>query len=197
MTGLSRPFVTIVSGLPRSGTSMMMQMLAAGGLAVLTDQLRASDEDNLKGYLEFEPVKSTNRDASWVSEAVGKAVKVVYMLLKDLPPEHQYRVIFMRRDLGEVVGSQQAMLARRGEPGAQLAKHEMAAIFARQLEKTDEWLQLQPNFQVLDVGYREVVRDPRGEGQHVCKFLALPLDIDAMAAAVDPALYRQRANKIA
>ncbi len=192
MTGLSCPFVIVVSGLPRSGTSMMMQMLAAGGLPVLTDQVRASDEDNLKGYFEFEPVKAVKRDASWVGDAVGKAVKVVYMLLKDLPAAHEYRVLFMRRDLVEVVGSQQAMLARRGEPGAPVPRQEMAAIFERQLEKTDQWLAAQPNFRRLDVDYLGVVTNPQNEARRVSDFLGLPLDVAAMTAAVDPALYRQR-----
>jgi Sulfotransferase family len=192
MTGLSRPFVTVVSGLPRSGTSMMMQMLAAGGLPVLTDQVRASDQDNLKGYLEFEPVKAVKRDASWVAEAIGKAVKVVYMLLPDLPAPYQYRVIFMRRDLVEVVGSQQAMLARRGELGARASNTEMAAVFARQLEKTDRWLASQSNFRLLNVGYRDVIDDPQNHSRRISDFLGLPLDVDAMAAAVEPSLYRQR-----
>lgn len=192
MTGLSCPFVTIVSGLPRSGTSMMMQMLAAGGLPVLTDQVRASDEDNLRGYLEFEPVKAVKRDASWVADAVGKAVKVVYLLLKDLPAAHEYRVLFMRRDLAEIVGSQQAMLARRGEPGAPVPNREMADVFARQLKKTDQWLAAQSNFRLLDVGYRDVITDPQNQSRRVSEFLELPLDVVAMTAAVDPSLYRQR-----
>jgi len=171
---------------------MMMQMLAAGGLAVLTDQLRASDEDNLKGYLEFEPAKATKRDSSWLANAVGKSVKVVYMLLKDLPAEYEYRVIFLRRDLAEVVGSQQAMLARRGESGARVASQEMVDIFARQLEQTDRWLAEQPNFRLLDVGYRDVIADPRNQALRVTEFLGLPLDVAAMAAVVDPSLYRQR-----
>jgi Sulfotransferase family len=194
MTGLSRPFVTVVSGLPRSGTSMIMQMLAAGGLAVLTDHVRASDEDNLNGYLEFEPVKSTKRDASWLVEAVGKSVKVVYLLLKDLPATCQYRVIFLRRDLSEVVQSQQTMLARRGEPGAQASSQEMVDIFSRQLEKTNQWLAEQPNFRLLDVNYRDVIADPQNQARRICEFLEIPLDVAAMAAAVDPSLYRQRTS---
>jgi hypothetical protein len=192
MTGANCSFVTVVSGLPRSGTSMMMQMLAAGGMPVLTDQIRASDEDNLRGYLEFEPVKASQRDASWVADATGKAVKVVYMLLRHLPAEHEYRVIFMRRDLGEVVGSQQAMLVRRGEQGAAVPHHQMAAIFARQLEQTDRWLESQPHILVLDVHHQDVIHEPEREARRVCEFLDLPLDVAAMALAVEPSLYRQR-----
>src|ERR1022692_2693155 len=95
-------FVTVVSGIPRSGTSLMMQMLAAGGMPVLAGELRAPDEDNPRGYFEFEPVKRTKRDPAWLREAPGKAVKVVYLLLRDLPAGYDYRVIVMRRDLNDV-----------------------------------------------------------------------------------------------
>src|SRR5262245_48692621 len=105
-TGTPRSFVTIVSGLPRSGTSMMLQMLSAGGLPILTDNIRAADEDNLLGYLEWEGVKSLKRDSSWVASAVGKCVKAIYCFLSDFPPGFDYRVIFMRRNLDEVLASQ-------------------------------------------------------------------------------------------
>src|SRR5579872_1312474 len=111
---VERDFVTIVSGLPRSGTSMMLRMLAAGGLPILTDGVRTPDEDNPHGYLEWEGVKSLARDASWVASARGKGVKVIYYWLRDLPRDCRYRVIFMRRDLDEVLASQAAMLERRG-----------------------------------------------------------------------------------
>lgn len=171
---------------------MMMQMLEAGGLDVLIDHVRATDEDNLKGYYELEAVKATGRDPSWLAGAGGKAVKVIYLLLKDLPARYEYRVIFMRRDLAEVVRSQQAMLARRGESGAGLGAEQMADVFARQLERVDQWLAEQANFQRLDVPYREVITDPRSHARRIEEFLGRPLDIVAMEAVVDPALYRQR-----
>jgi hypothetical protein len=187
-------FVAVVSGLPRSGTSMMMQMLEAGGMQVVSDRIRKSDEDNLKGYYEFEPVKSIKRDAPWLADAAGKAVKIVYMLLKDLPASYRYRVIFMRRDLGEVVRSQQAMLDRNGQPGAQLTERELIDMFTRQLERTHQWLAQQPNFAVIDVQHRDVITDAEAQARRIREFLGMPLDVAAMAAAVDPALYRQRAN---
>ena len=191
---MPRDFVTIVSGLPRSGTSMMMQMIEAGGLPALTDATRGADEDNLRGYYELEVVKRTKQDSSWVGGALGKAVKVIYLLLKDLPADYEYRLVFMRRNVDEVVRSQLAMLARRGEKGAKIPASQMAATFQRELDRCDQWLARQSGFQVLDVEHRAVIDDPRGQARRICDFLGQSLDIDAMAAAVDPALYRQRSG---
>ena len=113
-------YITIVSGLPRCGTSLMMQMIDAGGLRALTDEARAPDEDNPRGYYELEAVKRTNQDPSWLDAAGGKVVKMAYLLLYDLPADRSYRVVFMKRDLREVVQSQAAMLARRQAQGADL-----------------------------------------------------------------------------
>ena len=129
-----RPFLTIVSGLPRSGTSLMMKMLEAGGLPVLVDNVREADVDNPRGYYEFEPVKALKSDASWVAPALGKAVKMVYLLLMDLPSDQDYRVVFMRRNLDEVLASQKAMLDRMGKP-APLDDARMAQLFRDQLAK--------------------------------------------------------------
>src|SRR5262249_30630691 len=104
------PDIIIVSGLPRSGTSLMMQMLDGGGVPVLTDNIRAADTDNPRGYYEFEPVKATKRDATWLPAARGKAVKMVSQLLYHLPPGETYRVLFLERDLEEVLASQEKML---------------------------------------------------------------------------------------
>jgi hypothetical protein len=184
-------FVTVVSGLPRSGTSLMMQMLAAGGMPALTDGIRAADEDNPRGYLEFEAVKRTREDAGWVAEAPGKAVKMVYLLLRDLPGCYEYRVILMRRDLREVMASQRAMLSRSGLPGADLSPERMAAIFEKEIGSVREWLAGQRNFEVLEVDYRECVRTPEESARIVNRFLGGWLDEARMAAAVDLALYRQ------
>ncbi|REJ68543.1 MAG: sulfotransferase family protein [Planctomycetota bacterium] len=188
------PFVTIVTGLPRSGTSMMMKMLAAGGMDVLTDRVRRADDDNPGGYYEFEPVKKTKDDASWLQDAAGKAVKMIYMLLADLPSAYTYRVLFMQRDYDEVLASQQVMLERRGEKGAGLSSERMAEIFDRQLVETRDWLAKQPNFEVLYLDYHRIVEDPLSQAEQVCGFLGMPLDARAMAGIVDPDLYRQRAT---
>jgi hypothetical protein len=186
------PFITVVSGLPRSGTSLVMQMLSAGGMPVLTDAGRASDDDNPSGYFEFQPVKRTRSDPSWVPAAVGKAVKVIYLLLAELPNGFSYRVIFMRRDLAEVVASQRTMLHTRGELGAGLPPDELARVFERQVEKTEAWLAAQPSFTVLYLNYRDVVADPRPHAEKIRDFLDFDLNTAAMAAAVNPELYRQR-----
>ncbi len=188
------PFVTIVSGLPRSGTSMLMQMLAAGGLPVMTDELRRPDEDNSAGYYELEAVKRTKQDSGWLDAAVGRAVKVIYLLLRDLPATRQYRVLFMRRRLSEVVASQQVMLVRRGERGAGLPADELSAIFQRQLNEIEDWLAGQPNFDVLYVDHRDVIEDPMQQSKRVAEFLTDELDILAMANVVDSTRYRQRSD---
>ena len=110
--------IIVVSGLPRSGTSLMMQMLAAGGVEVVTDHVRTADTDNPRGYYEFELVKKIKQDASWLPEARGKAVKMVSQLLYDLPAGEKYRIIFLERDLDEVLVSQEKMLERLGRTAA-------------------------------------------------------------------------------
>lgn len=184
--------ITIVSGLPRSGTSMMMKMLEAGGMEVLTDQIRAPDEDNPRGYYEFEPVKQIEQDQSWLPDARGKAVKMVAALLKHLPAEYSYKVILMQRHMPEVLASQKQMLRRRGEPTDTVSDEQMAELFSRHIERVKAWLAQQPNIEVLHVHYSDVLADPRRQAERVNHFLGGELDVDRMAAVVDPALYRQR-----
>ena len=184
--------ITIVSGLPRTGTSLMMQMIHAGGIPALTDKVRASDEDNPKGYFELEAVKSTKKDDSWLAEAAGRVVKMVHLLLYDLPGNHQYRVVFMRRDLREVVRSQGVMLARRGTDGARLTDEQLIGAYEGQLTKIQRWLDEQPNFQVHQVSYNSLMSDPPPAVAAIRTFLGGELDGDAMLASIDPSLYRQR-----
>lgn len=184
--------ITIVSGLPRSGTSMMMQMLAAGGLPVLTDHARRADEDNPRGYYEFEAVKDVRNDQSWLSTAGGKVVKMVYRLLYDLPPAFDYRVIFMRRNLDEVIASQEEMLRRNGKPTGDISPEQFATIYQRQLDEVDAWLAKQSNFQVLDVQYRDVLDNPQQVVGELNAFLDGKLDTAAMLRVPDTSLYRNR-----
>ena len=183
--------VVIVSGLPRSGTSMMMQMLAAGGLTPMTDGVRIADDDNPKGYYEFEAVKKTKEDASWLAGAGGKVVKMVYMLLYDLPPDRQYRVVFMRRHLREVIRSQDVMLQRSGKAQGPLEADQLERVFAAQIDRCQQWLAEQPNFEVMYVDYNSVLSDPPPIVEQLATF-AGGLDTAAMLRVVDPALYRQR-----
>lgn len=187
-----RDFITIVSGLPRSGTSLMMQMLAAGGMEVLTDGQRAADESNPRGYFELEAVKHTRNERSWLTQAAGKAVKVVHLLLPHLPADRAYRVIFMQRDLGEVIASQRAMLLKQGRPAAALPDSKLAEVFEKQLADVHQWLSLNSNFQVLDIRHRDVIERPLAAAEQIAIFLGGNLDPRRMAASVEPSLYRQR-----
>ena len=171
---------------------MMMQMLAAGGLPVLSDGERKPDADNPKGYFEWERIKQLPKDPSLIAEAEGKVVKVISQLLLALPEGHEYRVIFMQRPLPEVTKSQEEMLRRRGtfDPAADASPIERA--FQRHLIEVDKWLAGKPNVRVLRVHYHRVLREARTVAEEVAKFLAVPLDIAAMAQQVDATLYRNR-----
>jgi hypothetical protein len=186
------PFVTIVSGLPRSGTSLMMQMLSAGGIPALTDQVRAADEDNPRGYLEFERVKQIRQDKSWLNDAAGKVVKMVHLLLYDLPQDRPYRVVFMRRNLDEVLASQRKMLTRQGKAGAQIPEDQLRKVFEDQVKKVTSWLATQPNVRSIEVTYHDLIADPRGHAKRLNAFLGGTLNVEAMVSAVDPDLYRNR-----
>jgi hypothetical protein len=182
--------IIIVSGLPRSGTSLMMQMLDRGGVEAVTDVIREADVDNPRGYYEFERVKQVKGDASWIPEVRGKAVKMVSQLLYDLPASEQYRVIFMERDLDEVLVSQEKMLARLGRPAG--PRDEIRRAFVKHLERLRAWLQEQPHFEVLNVLYRDLIADPEAQAERVSQFLGGRPNVRAMADAVDPSLYRNR-----
>jgi hypothetical protein len=187
-----REYLTIVSGLPRSGTSMMMQMIHAGGIPALTDEIRKADEDNPKGYYEFEPVKRTKKDASWLKQAPGKVVKMVHVLLLDMPPGYEYRVVFMRRALEEVIKSQDVMLQRQGKDSGDLSKEQLIRAFSGQMEKVEKYVAEHPNFKMLQVNYNQMINEPAPLVAQVNDFLGGDLDTEAMMAVVDPSLYRQR-----
>ncbi len=185
--------ITIVSGLPRSGTSMMMKMLDAGGIPPLTDEIRQPDDDNPKGYYEFERVKKLDKgDIAWLEDARGKAVKVIAALLKHLPPDHHYKVIFMQRSLKETLMSQRQMLVRRGKAADKIDDEEMAVLFRKHMQQTQDWLAEQPNFDVLYISYNDVVANPQDQLERVNHFLGNTLDVEKMTHVIDPNLYRQR-----
>jgi hypothetical protein len=170
----------------------MMQMLQAGGVPILADDARAADENNPRGYLEFRKVRRLKEDRSWLAEAEGRAVKIVSHLLPELPPDREYRIIFMRRDIAEVVASQRAMLERLGREGAPMPDGDLAKVYERHLADIDVWLRSRPGVGVLFVEHRDVLRHPRREAERVRAFLEATCDVDAMAAAVDESLYRHR-----
>jgi hypothetical protein len=186
--------ITIVSGLPRSGTSLMMQMLVAGGMPALSDGERRADTDNPRGYVEWERIKQLPNDPTCIAEGEGKVVKVISRLLLSLPAEHEYRIIFMQRPLPEVLASQDEMLRRRGnyKQGANPAV--IAAAFEKHLREVHAWLDGRPYVRTLRVQYHEVLSKPNEIGQRLAQFLEIPLDVEAMVQQVDASLYRNRAK---
>ena len=186
--------ITIVSGLPRSGTSMMMKMLEAGGIPPLTDKLREADDDNPKGYYEFERVKKMDKgDLDWLPDAEGKAVKIISMLLKHLPSDYEYNIIFIRRHIDEILASQRKMLVNRGEDADKMDDAQMADLFAKHVRATEQWITEQPNISVLYVHYSDILSDPQPQAEKANAFLGGKLDVEQMTAVVDPSLYRNKA----
>jgi hypothetical protein len=183
--------ITIVSGLPRSGTSLMMQMLAAGGMAPLSDGERKADTDNPKGYLEWERIKQLPKDPSLINEAEGKVVKVISQLLLSLPDGHEYKIVFMQRPLPEVLKSQEEMLKRRGTSGGGNSSA-IEQAFQRHLIEVDRWLATKANTKVMRVHYHRVLRDPQKVADDVAEFVGIPLDVKTMVGQVDGSLYRNR-----
>ena len=186
--------VIIVSGLPRSGTSMLMAMLSAGGVELITDGVRAPDEDNPRGYYEFELVKGLDKggDTAWLERARGKAVKIISQLLPHLPATHHYKIIFVRRDLTEVLASQKKMLERRGEAVGQASDQDMARWFTRHLDQLDAQLAARANCAVLYVEHRDVLRAPAEVAERIDRFLDMGLNVTKMSQVVDQQLYRNR-----
>jgi hypothetical protein len=185
--------ITIVSGLPRSGTSMMMKALEAGGIPPLTDNIRKSDQDNPKGYYEFERVKKIKEDKEWLKEAEGKAVKMISALLKHLPKDYSYKIIFMQRKMEEILASQKKMLIRQNKPTDGIPDEKMAQLYAKHLEDIKNWLNNQPNMDVCYASYNEIIKNPHEYADKINRFLSKKLDAVKMIAAVDQSLYRQRA----
>ena len=186
--------VTIVSGLPRSGTSMMMRMLEAGGIEILFDNRRKADEDNPKGYYEFEKVKTIKKDSSWLASAESKAFKMVSMLLYDLPSNWEYRIVFMKRNIDEILASQKRMLERSDRNNSNVSDKEMSILFNKHLAEVEKWLGKQNNINTLYISYNDTILKPLEAIQKLNRFLGNELYIDKMAKIVNKSLYRQRSN---
>ena len=184
--------ITIVSGLPRSGTSMTMKMLEAGGIPPLTDQIREADSDNPKGYYEFERAKKLREgDTAWIPEAEGKVVKVIGALLIHMPPDYEYRVLFMRREMSEILASQAKMLENRGEEN-KVDDATLTGLFDKHIKQVEDWMNSQPNLKYIDVNYNTTLADPAPQVKRINQFLGGELDEAAMLRIVDPQLYRQK-----
>lgn len=187
-----RDFVTVVSGIPRSGTSLMMQMLAAGGLPLLADGQRPPDADNPRGYFEYAPVKRSAQDAGWWPDAVGRAVKVVHRLLRYLPEEGELRIVLLERDLGEILGSQRRMLERTGAGVEAEDEVTLERVFEAQLDEARAWAVARPRTALLRVAHRSLIQSPGDVVPRIQGFLGGDLDTEAMIDCVDPGLYRSR-----
>ena len=186
--------IIIVSGLPRSGTSMMMRTLEMGGIPLLTDHLRTADDDNPHGYYELEIVKKLPAgEYEWLKDARGKAVKIISELLRYLPAEYSYKIIFMRRNMEEILASQKKMLINRDEDPAKIDDENMSKMFRKHLKYVNEWINSHANFKRIDIEYNRMVKDPGPCIEQLNLFLQYPgLDMEKMRGAVDKKLYRHR-----
>jgi hypothetical protein len=189
--------IVVVSGLPRSGTSMIMSMLDAGNLPILTDHVREADEDNPRGYFEFEKVKdlAETDDKSWLKSSRGKAVKVISHLLKELPDENFYRIIFARRNLQEIVASQNIMLKRQAEANP-VEDAKAIELYRKHLVNVRFLVRRKPNLEMLELAYTDALDDPANVAQRISQFLGGKLSTDAMSAVVDRSLYRNREEQL-
>ncbi len=187
--------IIVVSGLPRSGTSMMMNLLNAGGIDLVVDNIRKADTDNPKGYFEFEKVKQLQKDNTWMANAHNKAVKVISMLLNKLPNNYRYKVIFMERNIKEIMASQQKMLARLGN-GPQNGTNdiELTKKFNIHLHWIKNWIKKQPHMDVLYVNYNQTIKNPNEVIRKITTFLPNTLNAKNMAFVVDQNLYRQKSQ---
>lgn len=188
--------IVVVSGLPRSGTSMAMRMLAAGGMPLVTDGRRGADEDNPRGYFEEERIKNLAQDPDlgWLRQCRGKAIKIISHLLESLPDSNNYKVLFVNRDMHEVLASQAKMLARRGET-SDTSDERMLENFRQHLVQVKAMIRSRPCFEMCEIAYAEVLEQPRLHAARIRDFLGRSLDVDGMAGAVEAALYRNRAGQ--
>jgi hypothetical protein len=187
--------IIVVSGLPRSGTSMMMKMLEEGGIPILTDAIRGADDDNPNGYYEFELVKKLPEGQNqWLADANHKVVKIVSALLEHLPVNYRYKIIFMEREPREILASQQKMLANRNEK-SEISDTEMQEQFQKHLAAIKYWLARQPHMDVMYLDYNKMISKPENYCQAIADFIAIPVDVSKMLAVPNESLYRNRATK--
>ena len=187
--------ITVVSGLPRSGTSLMMQMIVAGGIPPLSDGLRTADENNPKGYFEWEPAKTLKQNPEAIGAGEGKVVKIISALLPFLPEDHEYKIVFMVRPLEEVIASQNSMLRRMGKAVPNTPAASVTAAFEKHLREIDSMLAKRKGISVLKVEHARVLVDPGREASRVAQFLIRPLDVERMTQQVERSLHRERAGQ--
>ena len=185
--------INVVSGLPRSGSSMLMSMLVEGGIEPLCDNIREPDEDNPRGYYEYERVKKLPEDTGWLKDARGKVVKVLAELILRLPQNYSYRIVFIQRDLDEMIASQRKMLIRRGKDPNKIPEQELRYLFNKSLKIIKNWLNKQPDMEVFYIRYNDILRNPMENIKKLNRFFGGTLDEQKMIAVVDERLYRNRA----
>jgi hypothetical protein len=182
--------LVVVSGIPRAGTSLLMQMLKKGGMTLLADNRRKPDISNPKGYLELEAVKNLSKDNSCLKNQTGKAVKVISHLLKHLPKHQKYKIIFMNREMNEIIKSQEKMLKKEGKRFSK----ELIKIFLKELKLVKKWVKEEPKKEMINLHYKKIIKNPAKQIDKIIEFLGVPLDKEAMIEAIDPSLYRTRIN---
>lgn len=180
--------ILVVSGLPRSGTSMMMQLIATTGISIVTDEIRSADISNPKGYYEYEPVKKLMQNNSWMPQIKGKCVKIIAQLIPFMQPDLKYKIIFMKRDIDEVLTSQNVMLGKKDAPVNPVIKD----TFQKQLEKVYQWMQSHSQVELLEIDYKDAIEDPEKVAKAVNLFLGGNYDEEKMKTAISPDLYRNR-----
>lgn len=171
----------------------MMKMLEATGFNILTDNFRTADENNPGGYYEFERVKKLKEgDFDWLPLASGKVVKIISALLEFLPNRYQYKIIFMSRDMDEILASQKRMMVRNGKPDDQISDEKLAEVYEKHLKKVEAWLERQPNMSILYVSYNHILQNPQPSLSQINQFLGGNLNVKAMLQEIDHKLYRER-----
>ncbi len=184
--------ITIVSGLPRSGTSMMMKILEVGGMEIVTDNIRKADEDNPHGYYEYEKIKEIKEDTAWLKETRGKAFKMISQLLYDLPSNESYKVIFMKRNMNEILASQKKMLKSRGNNKDEISDEKMREFLDKHLSKIMEWMDERKYMDVLYINYNDILENPDEQIKILNQFLNDKLNAEKAVNAIDKSLYRNR-----
>ncbi len=184
--------ITIVSGLPRSGTSMMMKILEAGGMEVVTDNIRKTDEDNIYGYYEYERVKKIKENNIWLKETRGKVLKIVSKLLYELPSNENYKIIFIKRKMNEILASQRKMLERMGKSTGGTSDGEMEMLFNKHLSKIAKYIEEKKYIDVIYINYNDFVKSPNVQIKTLNRFLNNKLNIEKAVKVVDKSLYRNR-----
>jgi len=180
--------ITIVSGLPRSGTSLMMQMLDHGGMDCLVDGKREADESNPKGYYEYEPVMSIHKDNSWMDKAQNKTVKIVAPLLNKIDEQYRYKIIFMTRDLNEILKSQQKMIGKTED----VFPVKLYNKFQKLLSNIEVWKKKEPGVELIYLDYKDVLDNPESTVTSIERFLGVPLNRSEMINCIDKKLYRTK-----